>query len=342
MKYRIFLLFCLPAILFLSCRSHNETAEETSFPSDTSKVFLENINTKIKENPDDAGLYDIRARYYMRESQFDLALKDINKATTLDPKNPVFYLSLSDVYLLMGKTTNCGDALNKALSLDPKNNEAFLRMARLNLIIREYKTSMEYIRKALGVQAVNPQAYYTKALVLLETGDTVKAVDDLKKAVDQNQNYFEALMELGQLYSMRKDPMSAGYYKNAIRIKPKNREANYNLGMFYQETGQYENAILTYTNLEKIDTTYRNAPYNIGYIYLVYLKDFKKAALNFTEAIRRDPGYFEAYFNRGYAYELDGQYENASKDYHRALEIKVNYQNAIDGLNRLDKVYKKR
>jgi len=48
------------------------------------------------------------------------------------------------------------------------------------------------------------------------------------------------------------------------------------LGMFYQETSQYENAIKTYTTLSKIDTTFRNAPYNMGYIYLVYIKDFKK------------------------------------------------------------------
>jgi len=273
----------------------------------------------------------------MFESQFELALKDINKAVTLSPNNPAYYLTLSDVYLLMGKPTNSGDALKKALSLDPKNNQALLRMAKLNLIIKEYKTSMEYIRKALDVDPVNPQAYFTKALVLLETGDTVKAVEDLKKAVDQNQEFFEALMELGELYSVKKDQIAVDYLKNALKIQPKSKEALYLLGMFYQETGQFENAIKTYTTLSKIDTTFRNAPYNMGYIYLVHLKDFKKAIVYFTEALHKDPGYFEAYFNRGYAFELDGQFENAGKDYQKALAIKTNYQKAIDGLNRLDK-----
>ncbi len=341
MNYKNFL-FSFVFLLFLSsCGSHNDAAIKEAKVSDPAKLVLGDINKKIEAHPDNADLFDSRARYYLLESQFELALKDINKAVTLSPDNPTYYQTLSDVYLLMGKPTNSGDALKKALSLDPKNNQTFLRMAKLNLIIKEYKTSMECIRKALDVEPVNPQAYFTKALVLLETGDTVKAVEDLKRAVNQKQEYFEALMELGELYSMKKDQMAADYFKNALKIQPNSKEALYNLGMFFQETNQYENAVKTYTTLSKIDTTFRNAPYNIGYIYLVYLKDFKKAVVYFTEALHKDPGYFEAYFNRGYAFELDGQFENARKDFQKTLAIKTNYQKAIDGLNRLDKVKRK-
>ena len=337
MNRNIFLLPFILLIFLSSCRHENDAGQGTNV-KDPSKLNLSEINKKIEADPKNADLYDSRARYYMFESQFELALKDINKAVTLSPDAPSYYLTLSDVYLMMGKPLNSGDALKKALSLDPRNNGALLRMAKLNLILKEYKASMEFIRKALEADPVNPQAYFTKALVLLETGDTVKAVEALKRAVDQKQEYFEALMELGSLYSMKKDPMAADYLKNALKILPGSKEALYMLGMFYQETGQFENAIQTYTTLSKTDTSFRNAPYNMGFIYLVHLKDFKKAITCFTDALHRDPGYFEAYFNRGYAYELDGQVENADKDYHKALAIKVNYQKAIDGLNRLDKV----
>jgi tetratricopeptide (TPR) repeat protein len=68
----------------------------------------------------------------------------------------------------------------------------------------------------------------------------------------------------------------------------------------------------------------------------VYLKDFKKAVQFFTESIKKDPEYAEAYFNRGYAHELAGDYKNAYADYQKSLKIKVNYDKAIEGLNRLD------
>ena len=337
-----FQLFILLLLIFSSCGNENSADQKEIQTGDSAFVMLNDLNKKIESDPDNADLYNSRARVFLMQNQFDLALKDIHKAVTLSPDNPEYYLTLSDVYILMGKTDNCRDALNKVLTLDPKNNKAFLRLAKLNLIIKEYKTSMDFIGKALEVEKVNPQAYFTKALVLLETGDTVKAVEDLKRAVDQNQNYFEALVQLGELYSIRKDKMAADYFNNALRIQPGSVETLYMLGMFYQETGQYDQAIKTYTTLSKVDTSFRNAPYNCGYISLVYLKDFKKAVTYFSAAIEKDPGYFEAFFNRGYAYELDGDYQKAAEDYHQSLSIETNYDKAIEGLNRLDKLLKRK
>jgi hypothetical protein len=43
-------------------------------------------------------------------------------------------------------------------------------------------------------------------------------------------------------------------------------------------------------------------------------------------------------FNRGYAYELSGEYSKSYLDYKHVLELKANYQKALDGLNRIDKI----
>jgi len=228
--------------------------------------------------------------------------------------------------------------LLKAISIDPRSNPALIRLSKLSLIIKDYNATFDYIKKALQVQPVNPQAYFTRALALLEKGDTALAVEDLKRTVDQDQNFYDAYIELGELYSKRKDPLAADYLKNAINIKPDSREALYMLGMFYQENGKYEEAIKTYATLSKVDTTFKDAPYNTGYIYLVYLHDFTKAATYFTLALKNDPGYIEALFNRGYAYELSGSHAKAYQDYKHLLDLKANYQKAIDGLNRLDKL----
>ena len=189
---------------------------------------------------------------------------------------------------------------------------------------------------------VNPRAYFIRAIALLEKGDTVRAADDLKKAVDQDQEFFDAYLELGELYSIKKDRIAADYLRNALNLRPESKEALYLLGMFYQENNQFDKALETYSILGKIDTTFRNVPYNTGYIYLVYLKDFQQAARFFSQAIKKDPGYAEAYYNRGYAYELSGQFDKAYSDYKMTLKLKTNYQKAIDGLNRLDKIKQKK
>jgi tetratricopeptide (TPR) repeat protein len=299
-------------------------------------ISLDEITGKIRDHPADPDLYIERARFYLGKQSFDNAIVDIRKAISLNEKNADYFVLLSEVYLLDGKTKECSDALLRANALSPGNNQVILKLANLNLIIKDYAKTFDYVTKALAIKRVNPQAYFIRAIAFLEKGDTSKGVNDLMKAVDQDQNYFEAYMQLGDLYAIKNDPMAASYFTNAIRVRGNSKEAYYRLGMYYQDNGQFEKALDTYRKLLTADTSFRNAPYNMGYIYLVYLNDFPKAIEYFTLAIQRDPEYYEAWYNRGYAYELSGKPEEAYRDYKKTLQIEVNYPKAIDGLNRLD------
>jgi tetratricopeptide (TPR) repeat protein len=332
---------CITVLLFLltSCGERSKVSDKSSTKGkDTITVILEDLSKKIDDHPSNADLLQQRAKYYLLDHQEKLAFTDISKAITISPRNASLYTTLSDVYLSMGKPDNCNEALLKAIAIDPRNNPALIRLCKLSLIIKDYPATFDYVKKALQVEPHNPQAYFTRALALLEKGDTVLAVEDLKRTVDQDQKFYDAYVELGELYSLRKEPVAADYLKDAISIRHDSKDAMYMLGMFYQETGKYDDAISTYAKLNKIDSTFKDASYNTGYIYLVYFHDFKKAADYFTDALKRDPGYVDALFNRGYSYELAKDYSKAYQDYKHVLDLKVNYQKAIDGLNRLDKV----
>jgi tetratricopeptide (TPR) repeat protein len=338
MKYGInFLLICV--LTFTAChRGGGDKATSGKMGADSVLVRIEALNKQIEDNASDPVLYNQRAKYYLLDRQVDKALKDINKAISLDGNKPLFYITLSDIYLLMAKPEDSRDALKKAISINPDDKEALQKLAKLYLIVKDYKNCYAIVKHLLDIDNGNASAYYTRAIGLLEQGDTIRAVSDLMQAVDRNQQYYEAYVQLGELYTIKKDPMAALYLNNALKIRPKSREALYMLGLFYQESGQYDRAIASYQLLAKNDTAFREAPYNIGYICLVYLKDFPRAISFFTESLKKDPAYYQAYFNRGYAYELSGDYRKAYDDYQRALKIEVNYDNAIQGLNRLDKL----
>lgn len=329
-------------VVLLSCTGGKKEASNEKLLSDTARETIESLTEKIKDAPSNAQLYGQRAKAFLMDQQIDKAINDASKAISLDPKNPEYQIVLSDIYLLSGKTQECESTLNRILELDPKNKAAILRLAKMHLVVRNYPGTFADIKRALEMDPINPEAYFTRSIALLEKGDTLHALDDLRKAVEQDQNYFEAYLELGELYSLKRDRLAADYFKNALNIRPNSVEARYMLGMFYQETDQYDKAIETYSILAKADTTFKSAPFNIGYIYLVYLNDFKKAIIYFTDAIKRDPGYIEAWFNRAYSNELAGNYTDAYSDYKMVLKLKTNDEKAIEGLNRLDKIKFKR
>lgn len=305
-------------------------------PADSLQAVLTQLNEKLADHPDDADLLHARAQFYIGDQSFDKALTDIRKAISLNDRAPAFYLTLSDIYLLTGQPQLCDEALNKALVLGPQDNAVLNKLAKFSLVMKDYPKTYEYVERALAVRKINPTAYFTRSNALLEQGDTLRAVGDLLLAVDQDQGYFEAYVLLGELYAMKNDPMAPAYYNNALNVRPSSKETRYKLGMFYQENGQFEKAVQQYTLIMELDSTFRNAPYNIGYIYLVYINDFPKAIGFFTRAIEADPEYYEAWYNRGYANELTGKTEDAYRDYRQTLRLEVNYLKAIDGLNRLD------
>lgn len=313
-------------------KKKNELLEETR------PVGLTEINQKIKNNPNDASAYNARAEYYINNNFINEAAKDANKAIQLDPNNSKYYITLSSIFLITGKVASSRSVLEKALSLNPEDTEVLLKLGELYLYIKDYKKTNEYINQALEINKFNPKIYFLRGYIKMETGDTLNAISDFQITVDQDQEFYEAYIQLGILYASQKNQIAVDYYNNALNIVPNSIEAYYNLAMFYQNTDEYNKALETYTTILAIDTKFKYAYFNMGFIQLEYLGVYNVAIQSFTDAIKCDPEYAEAYFNRGLAFETLGDIINARKDYEKSLQIRRNYQKAINGLNRLDKV----
>lgn len=304
-----------------------------SLPADLAK-----LSKQIEDNPKDATLYNQRAKYYIDHQQLDKALNDVNRAIALDDKKVDYRLTLSDVYFSGGQITKCEDVLKSTASLYPDNAEPILKLAELYYYKKDYDKTFENTSKALDIDELNAKADFIRGMAYKDLGDTAKAVKCFEKTVEKDQQYFHAYMQLGLLYSKKKSKLAESYFNNALNVNPQSTEALYALAFFYQENEEYNKAIEKYTMIIQLDPKNKNAYYNLGYIHLVYLRVYEEAIKYFSEAIKIDPNYAEALYNRGYCFELLGNVNMARQDYQMALKVKTNYQRAIDGLNRLDKL----
>ncbi len=283
-----------------------------------------------------ASVYDDSAQFLLKSGRINEALGYVNKALTLEPANPEFFVTLSDIYLGMNNPEKAKDALNKASDLAPLDAVPNFKKGYLHLVLKDYTLAREYFKKAIGLQPVYPQSYFHLGITYLETGDTARAIQDLQTAAQQDEAYLDALILLGSLFEQRDPGVAAAYYRNAIRIDSANIQLRYNLGMLLQQTGNDSLAMDQYLRILAIDSSYFPASYNLGYLCLVNRGDYARAIRYFDHSLRMNPSYVDALYNRGLCFEILGDKERARSDYREALRILPNFERAVEGMNRLD------
>lgn len=333
MKKIVFIL--LPFILLFACKPGKQQ-EIKSIPSDMPPEILK-LTKLIMADSTKPDLYYERAKLYLENKDGNKALADIFKAIKLNPNESKYFVAQGDAYLLNGNAKQCRSALEQAISLNNKETEAYLKLAELSLYFKDYEQVFMQLQKAAEVEPNNAKVYFIKGFAMKEKGDTVGAIKSFQKAIDFNQDYYDSYIQVGMLYTIKKNRLAIDYLNNAMTLKPNSVEAMYFKGLYYQETDQLNEAMAEYHKILKIDPGHKFSQFNLGYIHMFYLKAFTEAVKYFAKAIEIDPTYVEAWYNRGYSYELAGDIQNARNDYNKALELRQGYPLAMSGLKRLDK-----
>jgi tetratricopeptide (TPR) repeat protein len=135
---RVAAILLLPAVAFLSsCTGGADRQAGDTEGRDSVQSGIEQLTQQIREDQDDPELYDRRARLFLYKRQFDQALQDVQKAISISDDRPGPYVTLSDIYLLMGRPDDSRESLLKALTKDPENTLALLRLGKLYLSVRD-------------------------------------------------------------------------------------------------------------------------------------------------------------------------------------------------------------
>ena len=331
---KIQFLILIVAIVLLIANSCNQSSTFNGKSADS--LSVDQITASLREYPEDPALYFARAKKYLTTGNIDEAIADMNQAIGKKNLKPEYFILLADLHLMKGQSGNSRDALEKCVKEYPSNTEALLRLAQLHFYVKQYKKSFEYLNRVQEIDPSIAQTYFIRGLVLEEAGDTTNAIINFQISTEKNPDYYDAYIILGLRYADKKDSIALAYYRNALKIKPKSPEAYYNIGLFYQSIEKYNKAIASYNELlEKTDSTYKFALFNIGYIYMEYLKEYGKAIYYFQKANDSDIKYYQASYNLGLCYERLKDYKKAKELYKYTLSVEPDYDLAIQGLNRV-------
>jgi tetratricopeptide (TPR) repeat protein len=336
--------FSILSVLLFACGDPGKKEEKKTEEKKDSLIEklnspqLKALNAKLLKDPNNAALYSERAKLYMGLKQFEEAVGDALRAMNLDSTKAEYYITLADVYFASNKTRYSKEMLEAAVKKFPENTEALLKLAELFFLVKQYENSLTYINKALKIDENISRAYYLKGSVYKELGDTTKAISSITTAVEQDNTYFNAFLDLGILYASRKNPLAFEYYNTALRLKPNDENVLYDKAKLLQDLDKIDESIGIYEQLLYIYKNNKDALYNLGAVYLNKKKEIKKAVDYFSKAIAVDPQYTEAYFARGVCFQVLKDYDNARADFNMCLGVTKNYEPAIEALNELEKL----
>jgi tetratricopeptide (TPR) repeat protein len=255
------------------------------------------------------------------------AIKYYSQALRLDPTNPLIYYQRAVVRSSIGDKEGAFDDYSQIIKLTP-NYQVI---------------APEYSRNFLT------QAYNERGKILLESRSKQKAVDDFTEAIKLNPDYGEpyrgrasALSALADL----KKSQSSSFILNDRR-KEENQEQVQRLSQWMRYKLQAEADYTSYLRFEPTDSDSYNKRglirYQIGQVgddirHLIsndirfllkndirYQGEYKKLALaDYNQAIRLNPNFVQAYYNRAIVYDDLGYAATALDDYQRVLQIDPN------------------
>lgn len=331
-----------PAVILLlvflaACNGGEQVDQSPELSADTTLSILDRINASIIADPNNPTGYYQRAMHRIQDDSLNSALADMQRAILLDSSQAVYFETAGDIRYRKSDVKGAVEAFDKCMALDPENIECKFRKAEILLVLRRYKEALDLTNDALRINENAAKGYYIKGWVHKERADSSLAISSFRTSVELDPDYYDAWIQLGLLHAAQFDDLALEYYSSAIDLHPNSTEAWYNKGMYAQETGRDSLALACYKEIMGFDPKNPIAYYNSGWVEMELIGNNEAAIAHFTKAVEVLPTYHQAFYNRGLAYERNGDLGLAAEDYRSALNIQPDFELAANGLDRLDR-----
>ncbi|MEE8054853.1 MAG: type IV pilus biogenesis/stability protein PilW, partial [Gammaproteobacteria bacterium] len=158
---------------------------------------------------------------YMQENENDVALQKFEKALKADPDYVPAHIATGLLYQRLGKLDQAEKYYKQALRLEPDNPRALNSYGQYLCQTGKIAESEKYLLKAAENPLYGaPEVAYTNAgICALREGDSVKAEEYFRKALQFNPNVTLALFQMTRISYEKQRYLSArGYLQRYFEV----------------------------------------------------------------------------------------------------------------------------
>jgi tetratricopeptide (TPR) repeat protein len=276
---------------------------------------------------------------YVIQKDFDRALADFDAAIRNNPKLAAAYYYRAAIQMGRDPKGALAD-INKAISLNPRDPDYFRERSSLYAKRKEYPRAIADLTTAIGLAKKPTREYFLRGAAYEDIGQRDKAIADFQASLvldPDNDVLRRHLVHLGgeipkavQLpsglcsanditHEQRIAGCTASIESGTLTGWPL-KVAYCNRGYALTELGDYDRVITDSDALIAI-----NPQAGCGYLNRArawyYNRDLDRAIADYTQAITLEPRLHEAYASRGTAYFDRREFGKAIADYNAAISI---------------------
>lgn len=162
----------------------------------------------VKYDPDNFEAYFLRGSIYASEGEVGEAITDYDKAVSVDEKNYLLYIEIYENLDSLGYTDQGLVYLNNALDVSDKSANAKYYKGRIYYILGQTDKARENLKAAVDKDVVEARLYLAK--LYQDEGDFETAQSLLEEYASSDEVTSEALATLGDI------EMTNGNYESAL------------------------------------------------------------------------------------------------------------------------------
>ncbi len=226
------------------------------------------------------------------------AIETLSGAIALRPDAMIGYLKRGEAYKRRGELDAALRDLRRASEIDPTATRAIEQQADVHLALKQYAKAADHYREYVRLDDRAPRVLYKLAFAQYHDGRPAEAVNALQKAVGQDDRFAEAYYLLGVcLRDVQRIDGAKAALEQAIAIQPAMLHAREELADLYGALGRTEDRL---TQLEAL-TALDPGPSREVTLGLAYARagQQQRAVLTLGRAVERYPSYRYSYVALG-------------------------------------------
>lgn len=219
-----------------------DMAEKSGEPLEAVREY----QTAAELNPSEPNFFDWGAELLLHRAA-EPAIEVFSKGNRLFPRSARLLVALGVAWYSNGSYDQASQRLCEASDLNPGDPKPYLFLGKIQSVeTNQSECSVARLKRFVQLQPENALANYYYAVNLWkrrkgpDDADTLGQTEShLKRAVQFDPTLGPGYMQLGILYSERKDFSRAiSSYQDAIKANPRLEEAHYRLAQAYKRTGE--------------------------------------------------------------------------------------------------------